>query len=79
MKNKFKSGHRYLVTEPYSRKGVLELYVVEVSPSGERIKFRYLSGAELWGSSDQYEIVEELASYNASWWRRGVEGRWTGA
>lgn len=54
-------GKRVLVGKSYSRNHFNETIVVEVSPSGERVKFRWPSGSEQWFLIDDYELIEVLS------------------
>ena len=40
--------------------GCREYYVDAVSPSGLRVKFETLSGAQFWAEHDEYRMVEDL-------------------
>ena len=48
---------------------VTEVYVVEVSPSGKRVRLRYPSGAERWELSTYYQVVETLGSGGRDKWK----------
>jgi hypothetical protein len=55
-----KQGKRYLVKTWGIYKSMSEVYVVEISPSGKRVNFKFNGGAEMWVNCEDYEIVEEL-------------------
>jgi len=37
-----------------------EVRVLEVSPSGKRVKFKYSTGSEIWEVGDNYFLIEKL-------------------
>lgn len=43
---------------------VVEVKVLEVSPSGKRVKYQYLSGKRIWEETTEYEIIEVLGVDN---------------
>ena len=61
---KFEVGHRYLADDdiglPNALQDIHEIKVVEVSPSGKRMKVEYSSGCVDWVVVKDWEIVEEL-------------------
>lgn len=62
-------GKRVLITKGFpSRESVVEARVVEVSPSGERVKFRFGGGAEVWYLSADYKLIEVLGMEKALTW-----------
>jgi hypothetical protein len=66
---KFEVGKRYLITEEYHPLDdeVYEVAVVEISPSGKRIKIQYPStGIMTWKSIKDYRIIEELIHISSS-------------
>ena len=54
-------GHRVLVKERgyLASDSIIEVVVVEVSPSGEYVKLR-VGDRTVWVSTDRYEVVEDL-------------------
>ena len=52
------------------RNDTIEATVIEVSPSGERVKFRYVSGYESWNLADEYIVSEILASNTRNSYKR---------
>ena len=62
MAHKFEVGQRYLVKEKKKYMAAArEIKVLEISPSGERVKFLYPQGAEVWEVIVDYEILEKLS------------------
>ncbi len=49
-------GKRVLVGKTWGNE-LIEVSVIEVSPSGERVKLRYASGYESWEQSDKYIAI----------------------
>ena len=54
-------GHRVLVKERsyFLSDNIIEVVVVEVSPSGKYVKLRF-GDRDLWVPADEYEVVEDL-------------------
>lgn len=58
---KFEVGKRYLVDkQDYYQHKLIEVKILEVSPTGQRIKFEYVDGSTSWENLWEWEIVEEL-------------------
>lgn len=57
----FQIGKRYLIYKRYSNRDyVTEVIVLEISPSMNMIKFKYVNGVESWNPAEDYVISEEL-------------------
>lgn len=57
-------GKRVLanLSSNYPTRPTIELQVLEISPSSDYIKFKYLSGHDGWEYKDKYDLVEVLDS-----------------
>lgn len=54
-------GKRLLISRHYSYgDDVSEVTLLEISPSGKRLKFEWESGSSSWESKDEYDIAEVL-------------------
>ena len=53
-------GQRCLIVRDSCLGSATEVLVLEVSPSGKRVKFRFLSGTEDWRDSGKWLLIELL-------------------
>ena len=63
MKSKFELGKRYLIIDIFTLlayRGMVEVTVLEISPSGKYVKFLFPSKLEVWERVSDYEIKEVL-------------------
>jgi hypothetical protein len=51
---------RCLVVEDRPLGYSIEVFVLEISPSGKRVKFRFPSGSETWEAVEEWLLIEAL-------------------
>lgn len=57
---KFKLKNRYLIFSRMDKHHIFEGKVLEISPSGEMIKFQLDSKSSVWYNKDEVNVYEEL-------------------